>query len=222
VPVYNEARSFQAIIERIRDVPLGDIERELVIVDDGSTDGTAQLVDRERERGARVVHHPRNRGKGAAIRTGFEHATGDVLVIQDADLEYDPADFVRLLAPIRAGEAHVVYGSRFLGERRGMTVLGFLANRSLSVLTSLFYGTRITDMETCYKMLRRQVIEGMVLRAEGFDIEPELTSKILRGGWRILEVPIRYEARSQAEGKKIGWRDGVQAIWTLVRFRLAR
>jgi glycosyltransferase involved in cell wall biosynthesis len=222
VPVYNERAMFAEVMARIRSGPLpAGVTREVVIVDDGSTDGTRELLAAEAAAGATVIYHQRNQGKGAAIRTGLGHATGDLMLIQDADLEYDPGDYPRLLEPILEGRTRVVYGSRFLGERRGMTRLGAAANRLLSAMTTLLYGARITDMETCYKVFRREVVEGMTLRARRFDIEPELTAKILKRGEGILEVPIRYSGRTKGEGKKIGWWDGIGAIWTLLRYRLA-
>jgi len=219
IPVYNERRSFTTLLARVMAAPLAGLERELVIVDDGSTDGTAELVAAAAGPGVRVIHHPTNRGKGAAVRTGIARASGDLVLIQDADLEYDPRDYPRLLAPILEEGAAAVYGSRFLGARDGMSAVGSLANRFLSALTSLLYGTRVTDMETCYKLFRRSLVAGVRLRSSGFDIEPELTAKFLKRGISIREVPIHYAARSRAQGKKIGWRDGLRAMWTLVRYR---
>jgi len=221
IPVYNEEASLEAVLDRVRGVTLPGVDCQLIIVNDGSTDRTHELIDAAcaADPALVAVHHPRNRGKGAAIRTGIASAVGDFVLIQDADLEYDPADYPRLLAPLLNGNARVVYGSRFLGSCQGMTFLAERANRFLSRLTGLLYGTPITDMETCYKLFRRDVLSALDLRANGFDIEPELTAKVMKRGVEILEVPIRYEARHRHEGKKIGWRDGVQAMWALVKYR---
>ena len=163
--------------------------------------------------------HPHNRGKGAAIRSGLEQVSGDLVLIQDADLEYDPEDWPRLLAPVLRGRAEVVYGSRFTGERRNMLFLHWVGNRFLSLVTNVLYNTTLSDMETCYKLFDRRVLDGMTLRADRFDFEPEVTAKVLRRGIRIYEVPISYVGREFDEGKKITWRDGLVALWTLVKYR---
>jgi glycosyltransferase involved in cell wall biosynthesis len=227
MPVYNERATIEQIIEQVRAVDVG-IERELVIVDDASTDGTRELLA-QRFSGdsvVRVFSHERNRGKGAAVRTGIEQATGDVVLIQDADLEYDPNDYRELLRPIVEEQAQVVYGSRFLGRRHRLLgrervafPLQYLGNRFLSMLTNLLYRSSLTDMETCYKAIARPVLQGLDLRANKFDFEPEVTAKILRRGHRITEVPIRYRPRTYREGKKISWRDGARAVWTLFKCR---
>lgn len=237
IPVYNERTTLEEIVQRVRAVdltvnrdgvnPLLDgpiaLERELVIVDDGSTDGTREILDRWRakpRRDMKIVFHERNSGKGAALRTGFQHASGDVLIVQDADLEYDPRDYVKLLDPLLEGRAPVVYGSRFMGgPRSAMSLTHTLGNKMLTLFTNLLFGTALTDMETCYKCFRRDVIDGMVLRSRAFEIEPELTAKILKRGYTIFEVPISYNGRSFHEGKKIGWRDGFMAARTLIRYR---
>jgi glycosyltransferase involved in cell wall biosynthesis len=237
IPVYNERVTLEEIIRRIRTVdltvnPNGDnprldgpqkLEREIVIVDDGSTDGTRAILDRWRAdspRDMQIIYHKQNSGKGAALRTGFQHATGDLLVIQDADLEYDPRDYVKLLEPLLEGRAPVVYGSRFLGGPRAAMSLGHtLGNKLLTLFTNLLYGTSLSDMETCYKCFRRDVIQGMTLRSRAFEIEPELTAKILKQGYTIFEVPISYNGRSFHEGKKLDWRDGFSAVRTLVKYR---
>jgi glycosyltransferase involved in cell wall biosynthesis len=219
VPVYNELATIATVLARIQAAVLSGVDREIIVVDDGSTDGTREWLESSENRGSKVVFHPENRGKGAAVRTGLAHASGDIVLIQDADLEYDPRDYPALLAPILAG-ASVVYGSRFLGgaERR-MSLPTWAANRLLTAVTRLLYGLRLTDMETCYKLWRVDVLRGVPLRASGFDIEPEITAKLARRGVNIREVPIRYYGRSRAQGKKIGWHDGVIALWALVKFR---
>ncbi|MEX1018928.1 MAG: glycosyltransferase family 2 protein [Litorilinea sp.] len=237
MPVYNERTTLEEIVNQVLNVDLtvnadranpfrgGPIalERELIVVDDGSTDGTREILDRWREEAnpaMQIIYHEHNRGKGAALRTGFEHATGDIFVIQDADLEYDPRDYVKLLEPIIEGRAPVVYGSRFMGgPRAAMSLTHTLGNKLLTLLTNVLYGTSLSDMETCYKCFRRDVIEGMILRSRAFEIEPELTAKILKRGYTIFEVPISYHGREFHEGKKIGWRDGLPAIRTLLKYR---
>jgi glycosyltransferase involved in cell wall biosynthesis len=168
----------------------------------------------------RVVLHPHNQGKGAAVRTGLASVSGDLVVIQDADLEYDPEDWPKLLAPMLKGKAQVVYGSRFTGERRNMLFLHWLGNRFLSLVTNMLYNTTLSDMETCYKLFDRRVLDGISLRADGFEFEPEITAKVLRQKIRIYEVPISYAGREPEEGKKITWRDGFVALWTLVKYRV--
>jgi glycosyltransferase involved in cell wall biosynthesis len=221
VPVFNERNTVAEIVRRMRSVDL-PVEREIVIVDDGSNDGTRDVLTQLGDSTVRVVKHPVNRGKGAAIRTGLEHATGDVVLVQDADLEYDPEDWPKLLAPVLKGRARVVYGSRFTGERRNMLFLHWVGNRFLSLVTNILYNSTLSDMETCYKLFERNVLDGIQLRAERFDFEPEFTAKILRRGVRIYEVPISYAGREPHEGKKITWRDGVTALWTLVKYRFSK
>jgi glycosyltransferase involved in cell wall biosynthesis len=221
VAVFNERNTVAEIVRRMRSVNL-PIEREIVIVDDGSDDGTRDVLTQLQDSTVRVVKHPVNRGKGAAIRTGLGHATGDVVLVQDADLEYDPEDWPILLAPVLKGRARVVYGSRFTGERRNMFFLHWAGNRFLSLVTNMLYNSTLSDMETCYKLFERDVLDGIQLRAERFDFEPEFTAKILRSGIRIYEVPISYAGREVDEGKKITWRDGVTALWTLVKYRFVK
>ena len=218
VPVFNERSTVAEIVRRMRSVEL-PIEREIVVVDDGSDDGTGAVLTQLRDSTVRVIAHPQNRGKGAAIRTGLESATGDLVLLQDADLEYDPEDWPRLLAPVLKGRARVVYGSRFTGERRNMLFLHWVGNRFLSLVTNVLYNSTLSDMETCYKLFDRRVLDGIRLHADRFDFEPEFTAKVLRRGIRIYEVPISYAGRELSEGKKITWQDGVTALWTLVKYR---
>jgi glycosyltransferase involved in cell wall biosynthesis len=218
VPVFNERSTVAEIVRRMRAVEL-PVDREIVVVDDGSDDGTADVLTQLRDSTVRVVKHARNRGKGAAIRTGLESSSGDLVLVQDADLEYDPDDWPRLLAPVLKGRARVVYGSRFTGERRNMLFLHWVGNRFLSLVTNVLYNSTLSDMETCYKLFDRRVLDGVRLHADRFDFEPEFTAKVLRRGIRIYEVPISYAGREPSEGKKITWHDGVTALWTLVKYR---
>ncbi len=220
VPVYNERNTVVEIVRRMRAVSL-DVDLEIILVDDGSTDGTRAVLPQLQDSTLRVVLHPHNKGKGSAIRTGLQHVTGDLVLIQDADLEYDPEDWPKLLSPIERGKAQVVYGSRFTGERRNMLFLHWVGNRALSLATNVLYNTTLSDMETCYKLFDRTVLDGMTLRAERFDFEPEITAKVLKKGIRIYEVPISYAGREFDEGKKITWRDGFMALWTLVKYRFS-
>jgi glycosyltransferase involved in cell wall biosynthesis len=220
VPVFNERNTLVEILRRMRAVDLQEgIEKEIIVVDDGSDDGTRDVLKQLGDSTVRVVMHDENRGKGAAVRTGLRHATGEYVLVQDADLEYDPEDWPRLLAPVLRGRARVVYGSRFTGERRNMLFLHWIGNRFLSLTTNVLYNTTLSDMETCYKLVDRTLLEDMTLRADQFDIEPEITAKILKRGVRIYEVPISYAGREFDEGKKITWRDGFAALWTLVKYR---
>jgi glycosyltransferase involved in cell wall biosynthesis len=221
VPVFNERTTVVEIMRRMRTVEL-PIDREFVIVDDGSSDGTQQVLSQLGDSTVKVVKHTANRGKGAAIRTGLEHVTGDLVLIQDADLEYDPEDWPKLLAPVFRGKATVVYGSRFTGERRNMLPVHWMGNRLLSLTTNLLYNTTLSDMETCYKLFDRRVLDGITIRSDRFDFEPEVTAKVLRQGVRIYEVPISYTGREVDEGKKITWRDGFAALYALVKFRFVR
>ena len=221
VPVYNERNTVVEAVRRARTAPL-PIDREILIVDDGSTDGTGAVLPQLEDSTVRVLRHSQNRGKGAAIRTGLAHASGDLVLIQDADLEYDPEDWSRLLAPVLKGRARVVYGSRFTGERRNMLFWHWVGNRFLSFVTNLLYNTTLSDMETCYKLFDRRLLDGIRLASDGFGFEPEVTAKVLRTGERIYEVPISYTGREPEEGKKITWRHGFEALWVLVKHRVTR
>ena len=221
VPVYNEIATFRAVIDRLLAVDL-PLAREIIVVNDGSTDGTGARLDAALGDGLpiTVVHAPQNAGKGSAIRLGLRHATGSIVAIQDADLELDPAQLGSLVRPILDGEAVVVYGSRFLNGRSNAPLMTFAANRVLTALTNVLFGGSLTDMETCYKVMRTDVAHSLELTAERFDIEPQITARLLRRGHRIDEVPVRFEPRSRVQGKKIGWRDGVRAIQVLLTERV--
>ncbi|MFP5318301.1 MAG: glycosyltransferase family 2 protein [Acidimicrobiia bacterium] len=221
VPVFNERNTVAEIVRRMRRVDL-PLDMEIVMVDDASWDGTADILKALEDSTVRVITHPQNAGKGAAIRTGLSHVRGDLVLIQDADLEYDPDDWPRLLAPVLKGKAQVVYGSRFTGERRNMLFTHWLGNRFLSLVTNVLYNTTLSDMETCYKLFDRRVLEGITIESNAFDFEPEITAKVLRKGCRIYEVPISYAGREYHEGKKITWRDGFRALYTLARYRFWR
>ena len=219
MPVFNERNTIKEILRRVRKVDLGELEREIVVVDDCSSDGTRDILAMEEDSVTRVIYHAENSGKGAAVRTGFAAATGDLIIIQDADLEYDPEDYPNLLEPVLKGKAQVVYGSRFTGPRKNMLFWHFVGNRFLALVTNILYNTTLSDMETCYKLFTREALEGIELRSNHFDIEPEITAKILKKKIRIFEVPISYAGREIEEGKKITWRDGIPAMWALIKFR---
>ena len=218
IPAYNEAETIEALLKRVREVPL---RLEVIVVDDGSTDGTRELLEQLDAEGLvdLLVFHEVNRGKGAALRTGFKSATGDIVVVQDADLEYDPLELPDLMEPILRGQADAVYGSRFLGgPHRVLFFWHSVGNRVLTILSNMFTDVNLTDMETCYKMVRRDLLQSLPLSANRFGIEPELTARLAHAGARIYEMPITYHGRTYAEGKKIGWRDGVAALWSIVKF----
>jgi glycosyltransferase involved in cell wall biosynthesis len=221
VPVFNERNTVVEVVRRMRAVEL-PLDREIVLVDDGSDDGTGAVLRQLGDSTVRVVMHPNNKGKGAAVRTGLENATGDLVMIQDADLEYDPDDWPKLLAPVLKGRAQVVYGSRFTGERRNMLFTHWVGNRFLSLVTNALYNTTLSDMETCYKLFDRRILDGIELQSDRFEFEPEVTAKVLRQKIRIYEVPISYAGREPDEGKKITWRDGFSALWTLVKYRFVK
>jgi glycosyltransferase involved in cell wall biosynthesis len=217
MPVFNERETIDEIVSRVLALPL---RIELIVIDDCSTDGTRQmLADLQAKHGFTLLLQPHNQGKGAALRRGFDAVSGDIVVIQDADLEYSPEELPELASLITDGRADVVYGSRFLGRHRVFLFTHYLGNMALTFLTNVLYNTMLTDMETCYKVMRREVLTGMHLQSNGFGIEPELTAKIFKRRYRVYEVPISYDGRSYDEGKKIGWRDGFVALWVLFRFR---
>ena len=222
IPVFDEKNTIKEILRQVRAVDLGDIDKEIIVVDDCSTDGTIDILKLEVDSSLKVLYHKQNQGKGAAVRTGFASATGDLIIIQDADLEYDPEDYMKLIQPVLKGKATVVYGSRFTGERRNMLYWHYLGNRFLSLVTNVLYNTTISDMETCYKLFTKEALEGLVIKANKFDFEPEITAKILRKGIRIYEVPISYTGRESHEGKKISWKDALPALWALAKYRVVR
>lgn len=218
IPVYNEVNSLSEIVQRVQQTNLA---WEIILVDDGSQDGTREILkELDGKENIRVILHEKNQGKGAAVRTGLAAARGDVLLIQDADLEYDPRDYPLLLRPIEEGIADVVYGSRFLGGPRRVTMFWHMvANKMLTFMTNLLYDTILSDMETGYKVFRREVIEGMPLHARRFDFEPEFTAKVLKRHYRIYEVPISFNPRDYSQGKKIKLKDAFEAVWTLLKYR---
>lgn len=234
IPAYNEIDTIAEILERVRNVVLKvpvwtehadedfvHVEREIVIVDDGSTDGTRDYLANLDYPEVKVIFHEQNQGKGGAVWTGLQHATGDICLIQDADLEYDPRDYVHLLRPILEKRTQVVYGSRFRGgETKAMFFWHMLGNRGLTFVTNILYNTILSDMETCYKMFSREVKDKLALKAHGWGFDPEITAQILLCGYRIYEVPISYTGREFTEGKKISWRDGFTVLWTLLKYRI--
>ena len=220
IPVYNETRTIREIIRRVKDV---DLDKELIIVDDYSTDGTREIL-----RGIsgspdmQILFHDRNMGKGAALRTGFHHVSGDIVIIQDADLEYNPVDYHKLIKPILDNRADVVYGSRFITteERRVLLFWHFMGNSFLTLLSNIFTNLNLSDMETCYKVFKTDIVRRLTIEEDRFGFEPEITAKIAKMRCRIYEVGISYSGRDYSEGKKIGWKDGVRAIWCIVKYRL--
>jgi glycosyltransferase involved in cell wall biosynthesis len=221
VPVFNERSTVAELLRRVRNVEL-PLDVEVIVVDDGSSDGTDKILTALGDSTVRIISHGANRGKGAAVRTGVAAARGDLVIIQDADLEYDPEDWPKLLDPILRGKARIVYGSRFTGERKNMLPLHWLGNRFLSLVTNVLYSSTLSDMESCYKLFDRRVLEGITIDSDRFEFEPEITAKVLRRGHRIYEVPISYAGREPDEGKKITWRDGFGALRALVRYRFTR
>lgn len=218
IPVYNEKDSLLELLKRVESVDFG-LEKEIILVDDFSTDGTKELYSQIPHK---ILYHEVNQGKGAALRTGLKEASGDIIIIQDADLEYNPEDYLPLVEHIKNDEADVVYGSRFADKRNkgNFLFLSFVANKTLTFMTQILFGTKLTDMETCYKAFKSEVIKDVEIKSNRFDFEPEITAKVLKKNVRFHELPISYNARTNDEGKKIGWKDGVQAIFALIKFRL--
>lgn len=216
MPVFNENKTLKEIVRRVQEVP---INKEIIIIDDGSTDGTREALKELKADNIRIILHEKNKGKGSAIRTGLGMATGDIVVIQDADLEYDPMDYLKLVPLIESGKAQVVYGSRILGSKERSYHRYYLGGRLLTLLTNIIYGLKITDEPTCYKMFKKEVMDRLKLDCTGFEFCPEVTAKVARLGYAIYEVPISYHPRSFEEGKKIKWKDGLIGIWTLLKYR---
>ncbi len=222
IPIYNEENTLRKLIEKVQEVNINSMEKELIVVNDASSDNSVKIIEEfiKKYKNISLYHHKNNRGKGAAIRTGLKHTNGDFVVIQDGDLEYNPEDFNRLLKPLLEGKTEVVYGSRMLGNISGFNISShYYGNIFLTFITKILYGQGITDMETCYKMMTVRLAKSLKLKANKFDIEPEITSKIIKKGHKILEIPINYKARSFEEGKKIHWKDGISALLTLIKYR---
>ncbi len=222
MPVYNEKKTIEQMVKTVEDTPLKGYLKELIIVDDGSTDGTRDIIKKMKTRykNIKFILKEKNEGKGSAVREGIKHVTGDYAVIQDADLEYDPADYTRLLGPLEKGFADVVYGSRFIGgSHRSFLFWNYVANKILNIVTNILYNTLLTDMETCYKMFKAGILKSLVLHSNGFEIEPEITAKILKKKYKIYETPINFYGRGYEEGKKIKASDGFIALWTLIKNR---
>jgi len=215
IPVYNEKDFLIELLKRVEAVDFG-LEKEIILIDDFSTDGTRDIY---KDLQYKIIYHKRNMGKGASLRDGIKEADGDIIIVQDADLEYNPSDYIPLVELIKNNEADVVYGSRFSGNNKNFLILSFLANKFLTLLTQILYKTTLTDMETCYKAFKSEVIKNIEIKSNRFDFEPEITAKVLKQGVRFKELPISYNARKNSEGKKINWKDGVQAIFTLIKYK---
>ncbi len=219
IPVYNEKNTIEQLVNLVRSVD--GVDLEIVIVDDASSDGSVEILKNLEEKypDLKVIYKTANKGKGDTLRLGFAHTSGDYVIVQDADLEYDPQDYKKLLRTLEENNADVVYGSRFSGSYEKMTTLHYFGNKILTLATNILFGVRLTDMETCYKLMPGDFVRKLNIKSEGFEFEPEITAKILKSGLRIKEVPINYKGRSFSEGKKITWRDGIKAVWSLVKFR---
>lgn len=220
IPIYNEKKTIQALIEKVRKADVLGLKKELILVDDGSNDGTRDIL--KKIDNAKVFFHETNKGKGAAVKTGLQHARGDIVLIQDADLEYDPDDYKALLEPLLTKKTDVVYGSRFVQSKifpKNMYYAHCVGNMLLTGMTNLLYSAKLSDMETCYKVMKKEALEGIQLHSTRYDIEPEITAKLLKKGFSIQEVPIQFNPRSFEDGKKINWKDGLVAAWTLVKYR---
>lgn len=216
IPVYNEENTLEAIIDKVRSV---DLDKEIIIINDGSTDESKEILDKIRDENIKVMHHSQNLGKGAAIRTALRYVTGDIVIIQDADLEYDPNDYFKLIAPILNGEAEVVYGSRELNRTRKSYLRYYLGGKLLTFLTNILYGTKLTDQPTGYKVFKTDALKKIKLTCNGFEFCSEVTAKLAKRGYKIKEVPISYNPRTFEEGKKINWKVGLKSVWTLIRFK---
>jgi glycosyltransferase involved in cell wall biosynthesis len=222
IPAYNEEATLEEIVRRVERVP---VDKEIIVVDDCSHDGTAQIAQKLEAAGRiRFLRHERNQGKGAALRTGFREARGDMVIVQDADLEYDPNEIPNLMQPILADKADVVFGSRFIGgdSHRVLYFWHSVGNRILTLASNMFTDLNLTDMETCYKIFRREILQNILIEEDRFGFEPEITAKVAKGGYRIYEMGISYSGRTYAEGKKIGWRDGARAMWCIAKYNLRR
>lgn len=220
IPVFNEVNTLKDILQKVEEAPFCGLEKEIILIDDFSTDGTREILRGLKDR-YKIFYHGQNMGKGAAIRTGFTHMTGDIVVIQDADMEYDPDDYDLLIKLILEGKADVAYGSRLSGGKpsRSFMFTHLLGNKLLTLITNILYNTTLTDMETCYKAFKTDFIKDIKIKSNRFDFEPEITAKVLKRGARLYELPISYYGREYEEGKKITWKDGIHAIWALVKFR---
>ncbi len=217
IPAYNEEKTIKKILSKVRRTNIGNIEKEIIVIDDGSKDKTKEILSKEKN--IVKIFQRKNYGKGWAIRTGLKRTTGDIIIIQDADMEYDPNEYGRLLKPILKKKTKVVYGSRFLRKHKAKYKMYYLGNRILSLVTKILYTREITDMETCYKVFKKDVIKNIKLKSKKFDFEPEITAKIIKRGYKIIEVPIWYQCRDFKEGKKITWKDGLKAMWSLLKYR---
>jgi glycosyltransferase involved in cell wall biosynthesis len=219
IPIFNEKDTILELLSKIKKVGLKK-EYEVLMIDDGSTDGTRHILEKlKNEKNYKIIFKEKNSGKGESLKLGFKNATGEYVIVQDADLEYDPKDYLKLLEEISKHKKVVIYGSRFMGHYKDMSSLHYFGNQLLTFITNLLYGVRLTDMETCYKLFPRQLIQNIKLKASRFEFEPEVTAKIIKKGYKIIEVPISYTGRSHSEGKKITWKDGFSAIFSLVKYR---